>query len=609
MSASASAADAVGLPHGQGTPSSEGRAASPAPGPWRASSRTGRSSPAPPASGLFKDSDPRPSSSSSPSTSTSTGGAWVSPSARGVTPTTNTPASSSEQGPSSHEQSEVRAFGSPARTSSYTASANRGLSAGTPSHGVSTPPVMSAMKMEDLAAKFSSKEKHPSVQLSPALSASSSFHLGDKERRAPSAFGTPGSTHMAHIKVQRTASLTGSPQPSPVGKGLGGKTQSSHLSQGTDMRRTASHNNAFSSGLGSPVLSNGAHMDSTGSSVGGSSNGQSSHAPFSLATLSRSSPRRSSLNPQEPSSSGQGDHASASSSVSAAIADKLPLQHPWTLYFDTTSAYNRQGSSQSNFESGLREIGSFTTVKRFAEYFNWIIKPHKIENSSNYHLFKDGIKPMWEDPANSKGGRWILTLLTKNPELLDRCWMELAYALVGEQLDAGDDICGAVLSRRTKADRLAVWVREKDNVDAVNGIGKRLIRLLDLAKEKISLEFQITSDSRSSNTARDYISLDAIRQELASETAMMNGSAAAVVRSDATPGLSSDSLFATPASAASSSPATPADHETDSGLTIKVDSAPSDEGEGLTESNTSGLLISMDGGRSSLTADGKEGSY
>lgn len=79
--------------------------------------------------------------------------------------------------------------------------------------------------------------------------------------------------------------------------------------------------------------------------------------------------------------------------------------------------------------------------------------------------------------------------------------MELAYALVGEQLDVGDDICGAgmsiaslleetslhphldntdidnalfffsVLSRRPKADRLAVWVRDKENVEAINGIG------------------------------------------------------------------------------------------------------------------------------------------
>jgi len=24
-----------------------------------------------------------------------------------------------------------------------------------------------------------------------------------------------------------------------------------------------------------------------------------------------------------------------------------------------------------------------------------------MENSANYHLFKDGIKPVWEDPANA----------------------------------------------------------------------------------------------------------------------------------------------------------------------------------------------------------------
>lgn len=90
---------------------------------------------------------------------------------------------------------------------------------------------------------------------------------------------------------------------------------------------------------------------------------------------------------------------------------------------------------------------------------------------------------------------------------------------------------------------------------------------------------------------------------------MTNGGATAAaveVRSDTTPGLSSDSLSATPASATSSSPATPANLETDSGMTIKVDSAPNDE---LTESNTSGLLISLDGGRSKLTSDDKEGSY
>jgi hypothetical protein len=31
----------------------------------------------------------------------------------------------------------------------------------------------------------------------------------------------------------------------------------------------------------------------------------------------------------------------------------------------------------------------------------------------------------------------------KSPLLLDRCWSWLVYALVGEELDENDDICGA----------------------------------------------------------------------------------------------------------------------------------------------------------------------
>lgn len=31
----------------------------------------------------------------------------------------------------------------------------------------------------------------------------------------------------------------------------------------------------------------------------------------------------------------------------------------------------------------------------------------------------------------------------KSPQLLDRCWSWLVYALVGEELDENDDICGA----------------------------------------------------------------------------------------------------------------------------------------------------------------------
>ena len=33
-----------------------------------------------------------------------------------------------------------------------------------------------------------------------------------------------------------------------------------------------------------------------------------------------------------------------------------------------------------------------------------------IHPQSNYYLFKRGIKPAWEDAANTKGGKWSIQL-------------------------------------------------------------------------------------------------------------------------------------------------------------------------------------------------------
>lgn len=143
------------------------------------------------------------------------------------------------------------------------------------------------------------------------------------------------------------------------------------------------------------------------------------------------------------------------------------------------------------YEAGLTVIGEFDTVESFCRYFNWLKPPSKLERNSNYHLFKSGIKPMWEDEANANGGKWVLTM-KNNPQLLDRCWSWLAMALVGEDLDEGDEICGAVVSLRSKVDRIQLWTRSKDDVEKINGIGKKMVKLLDISEaDGIGLEFQV----------------------------------------------------------------------------------------------------------------------
>lgn len=223
-------------------------------------------------------------------------------------------------------------------------------------------------------------------------------------------------------------------------------------------------------------------------------------------------------------------------------APEHPLQFPWTIYHDTkakfpftpATAATGQGFNQpppgmtsagvaaaaaaataagepphsaahppesTEYEAGLTIIGEFDTVEEFCRYFNWLKPPSNLEKNSNYHIFKSGIKPMWEDPANAAGGKWVLTM-KNNPTLLDRCWSWLAMALVGEELEENDEICGAVVSLRSKVDRIQVWTRSKDDVEKLNGIGKRLVKLLDVSEvDNIGLEFQVRApaDHRAHN--------------------------------------------------------------------------------------------------------------
>ncbi|KAF9226176.1 translation initiation factor eIF4e [Gyrodon lividus] len=191
-------------------------------------------------------------------------------------------------------------------------------------------------------------------------------------------------------------------------------------------------------------------------------------------------------------------------------APEHPLQFTWTIYHDTKAKVPftpAKGTGEDgalfsavpesgDYEAGLIVIGEFDTVESFCRYFNWLKPPSKLERNSNYHIFKSGIKPMWEDAANAQGGKWVLTM-KNNPALLDRCWTWLAMALVGEELEEGDDICGAVVSLRSKVDRIQVWTRSKDDVERINGIGKKLVKLLDVSEaDSIGLEFQYNTDDR-----------------------------------------------------------------------------------------------------------------
>lgn len=58
--------------------------------------------------------------------------------------------------------------------------------------------------------------------------------------------------------------------------------------------------------------------------------------------------------------------------------------------------------------------GRFGSCEQFWSLYSHLVKPGDLASHSDFHLFKMGIKPMWEDEANKFGGKWIVRLRKGN---------------------------------------------------------------------------------------------------------------------------------------------------------------------------------------------------
>eukprot|EP00658_Telonema_sp_P-2_P044068 TRINITY_DN31937_c0_g1_i1.p1 TRINITY_DN31937_c0_g1~~TRINITY_DN31937_c0_g1_i1.p1 ORF type:complete len:190 (-),score=43.81 TRINITY_DN31937_c0_g1_i1:364-933(-) len=150
--------------------------------------------------------------------------------------------------------------------------------------------------------------------------------------------------------------------------------------------------------------------------------------------------------------------------------------------------------STNTYESNLEAVGSFDSVSRFWQLYNHLKKPDQVELNSNYHLFKEGIKPMWEDPANEKGGKWVLNLRNQDKHMISHYWENLVLGLIGESIDMGDEITGAVVARRRAGDRIAIWTRSAHDEQTIMQLGENIQAALD-APRALYLEFQSHEDS------------------------------------------------------------------------------------------------------------------
>ncbi|KAK4695150.1 translation initiation factor 4E, partial [Lecanoromycetidae sp. Uapishka_2] len=142
--------------------------------------------------------------------------------------------------------------------------------------------------------------------------------------------------------------------------------------------------------------------------------------------------------------------ASLTSKPSITSSDH-PLKSTWIVW------YRPPTSKYSDYEKSTIPLAHFATVEAFWTVYSHLKRPSALPSVSDYHIFKKGIRPVWEDEENKRGGKWIIRL---KKGVADRYWEDLLFAIVGDQFaEAGEEVCGAVLSIRSGEDVLSVWTR------------------------------------------------------------------------------------------------------------------------------------------------------
>ncbi|KAK5663535.1 hypothetical protein OQA88_3966 [Cercophora sp. LCS_1] len=198
---------------------------------------------------------------------------------------------------------------------------------------------------------------------------------------------------------------------------------------------------------------------------------------------------------------------------------KHPLSNKWTLWF--TKPASGKGD---NWNDLLKKVITFESVEEFWGIYNNIAPVSDLALKSDYHLFKDDVRPEWEDPQNKHGGKWSYQFKDKRSVNIDQLWLHTMLAAIGETLEDEEDgeVMGVVVNVRKAFFRIGVWTRTigksipgRGDGDVAGGkgrtpekgretllsIGRRFKAVLQLPANE-TLEFSGHTDSAHSGSTR-----------------------------------------------------------------------------------------------------------
>jgi len=159
----------------------------------------------------------------------------------------------------------------------------------------------------------------------------------------------------------------------------------------------------------------------------------------------------------------------------------LPLRYTWAIWEQIMQSSD---GKQSQYSDATHKVSNFSTVQEFWKLWNHMPQPSELleqkrmvrEQPDGLHvidaimIFRENIRPEWEDKMNANGGHFQFQL---KPNVgggqIDEYWNNLVLGMIGATIEPANMITGVRLvdklsgPRAANVIRLEVWFTSYDD--------------------------------------------------------------------------------------------------------------------------------------------------
>mmetsp|Transcript_29781 Transcript_29781/g.67459 ORF Transcript_29781/g.67459 Transcript_29781/m.67459 type:complete len:237 (+) Transcript_29781:107-817(+) len=195
-------------------------------------------------------------------------------------------------------------------------------------------------------------------------------------------------------------------------------------------------------------------------------------------------------------SPGLNQHATPSPAELEDMKAKDPaLRYVWSIWEQIMQSADTKATPYSD---ATHRVASFSTVKGFWKYWNHLPQPSELLDGKKFvretgdsrsvvdalMVFREGIKPEWEDAVNASGGHFQFQLkVSLGGGTIDEYWNNIVLGMIGGTIEPADMITGVRLvdklcQQRSASIRIEVWFSNFDDTEKVDLLQKNLERCM-----------------------------------------------------------------------------------------------------------------------------------